>query len=166
MFGKVDDLPRQWTNVWVILLEYFLMKKGVGVILTDEKDRILLMKRGSAAKCQRGKWENSGGRMEEKETKEEACVRELKEELGVDVVAGSLKFLFSVNCEGWKIFMFSAKHIGEPKIMEPKKCSALKWVKKDQLKEMKDELTTYCLEDFIKLGWMGTAFPDPFLMKS
>lgn len=56
-----------------------------GGCLFDEQGRVLLQKRGDS-----GKWGFPGGAIELGETPEEAAVRELKEETGLDVAVESL----------------------------------------------------------------------------
>jgi 8-oxo-dGTP diphosphatase len=61
----------------------------VAAALTNEKREILLQKRpqgGSMA----GLWEFPGGKVEEGETPESALIRELREELGIEVDAANL----------------------------------------------------------------------------
>src|SRR5580698_5880564 len=57
--------------------------------LIDKEGRILLAER-PAGKSMAGLWEFPGGKIELNETPEAALVRELKEELGIDVAAADL----------------------------------------------------------------------------
>jgi 8-oxo-dGTP diphosphatase len=61
----------------------------VAAALIDQDGKILLQKRPSG-KAMAGLWEFPGGKLEEGETPREALVRELHEELGIDVDAISL----------------------------------------------------------------------------
>ena len=67
-------------------------KRAVGVIVRD--DRILLMKR---IKNGRSYLTFPGGSVEEGETEAEATVREMKEELSIDVTLGPLLFTLLVK---------------------------------------------------------------------
>ena len=61
----------------------------VAVALVDPDGRVLLAER-PAGKQMAGLWEFPGGKVREHETPEAALIRELKEELGIDVTASCL----------------------------------------------------------------------------
>lgn len=58
-----------------------------GCVITDADGKILLMHRNTPKRTQ---WELPGGKIDEGESPEETAVREIKEELGVDVELGKL----------------------------------------------------------------------------
>ena len=60
----------------------------VGAVIRDEAGRMLLIKRGHEPG--KGLWSVPGGRIEPGETDEEAVVREVREETGLDVECGPL----------------------------------------------------------------------------
>jgi 8-oxo-dGTP diphosphatase len=61
----------------------------VACALVDEDGRVLIARR-PAGKAMGGLWEFPGGKVHEGETPESALIRELKEELGIDVAASCL----------------------------------------------------------------------------
>lgn len=60
----------------------------VGAVIRDERGRILLIKRGHEPG--KGLWSVPGGRIEPGETDEQAVVREVREETGLEVECGPL----------------------------------------------------------------------------
>lgn len=60
----------------------------VAAIIRNDEGKILIAQR-NLNKSQGGLWEFPGGKIESNETKEEAIVREIKEELNMDIVCDS-----------------------------------------------------------------------------
>ena len=58
----------------------------VAAVITDDNNRILITQR-NLKKSQGGLWEFPGGKIENGETREEAIIREIKEELDVNIKA-------------------------------------------------------------------------------
>ena len=102
----------------------------VAVALVDSEGRVLLQQRAPGRQMA-GLWEFPGGKIEEGELPEAALIRELKEELGIDVDAASLApaafasapvgerhmLLLLYICRAW---------LGTP---QPLDASALMWVR-------------------------------------
>ena len=134
------------------IIEHKNLKIVVSIALINNEYEILLSKRPEK-KHLSGFWEFPGGKVEEGETPEKALIREVKEELNIEInnkcIAPlsfsefdyknfQLLFLLYV-CRRWD---------GEPMSMESNK---LEWVKPNMLRGYKmppaDDALIYCLQD-------------------
>ena len=107
----------------------------VAAALIDRDGRVLLAQR-PPNKSMAGLWEFPGGKVEDGENPEDALIRELNEELGIDTWGSCLAPLSfaSHSYEGFHLLMplFACrKWIGTPMAMEGQ---VLKWVSKSDLK--------------------------------
>ena len=108
----------------------------VAVALIDADGRVLLAQR-PAHKELGGLWEFPGGKIQSGETPEGALIRELKEELGIDVPARCLAPLTFASHSYERFHLLMALYAcrnwdGEP---EPLEGQALTWVRKDRLRD-------------------------------
>ncbi|MAU41318.1 MAG: 8-oxo-dGTP diphosphatase MutT [Kordiimonas sp.] len=124
------------------------------VAMVDVDGRILIAQRPEG-KAMAGLWEFPGGKVEAGETPERALIRELKEELGIDITEACLApFTFASHtyedfhllmpvflCRRWDGFLQAHEH------------QALKWVKPQALRDYPmppaDEPLIAMLRDFI-----------------
>jgi mutator protein MutT len=106
---------------------------GVGAMIFNADGELLLAKRGLAAKNERGCWECPGGSIEFGETMAEAIKREVREELGVEIILKhqlrAVDHLLPDEGQHWVTSPFVAKIVpGQaPKILEPHKCDGIAW---------------------------------------
>ncbi len=108
----------------------------VAVALIDADGRVLLQQR-PAHKEQGGLWEFPGGKIHEGELPEAALIRELKEELGIDVPARCLAPLTFASHTYEKFHLLMPLYAcrnweGEPEPLEGQK---LAWVGKERLRD-------------------------------
>ncbi len=106
------------------------------VALIDPDGRVLLAQRPEG-KSMAGLWEFPGGKVEDGENPEEALIRELQEELGIDTWASCLAPLTfaSHSYENFHLLMplyACRRWEGTPQSREGQ---ALKWVRANELKD-------------------------------
>jgi 8-oxo-dGTP diphosphatase len=124
------------------------------VALIDADGRVLLAQR-PAHKEMGGLWEFPGGKIHPGETPEAALIRELKEELGIEVPARCLAPLTFASHSYERFHLLMPLYIcrnweGEPKPLEGQK---LAWVRKDRLRDYSmppaDEPVIPILQDWL-----------------
>jgi len=112
------------------------------IILQGKDDTIqILLHRRKNTGYQDGKWDiAASGHVDEGETAKMAVVRECAEELGIDVKIKDLSFVHlshRVSNTGgrtyYDIYFVVNKYDGIPKVIEPDKCSELRWFKIEDL---------------------------------
>ena len=95
------------------------------------------------------KWEFPGGKLEIKETAKEALTRELKEELGIEVIETQEVITLSHDYSDRQVKLFVQKIIsyhGVPKGIEGQ---ALKWVELNDIKNLDMLEGNYQIIDFL-----------------
>lgn len=107
---------------------------SAGIVQDEKTGKILATQRGSGEF--RGKWEFPGGKLEPGETREAALVRELREELAVNVRIE--RFLSTVECDypSFHLTMHAflcAVESGELTLLEHQ---SAKWLSPGELREV------------------------------
>lgn len=107
-----------------------------------KKDNQILLGRRQNTTYYDGWYSVPSGHVEVSELPTEAMIREIKEEIGVDVVLEDIEFVHMLyrtahdeTGDRVDFFFVIKKWIGEPKIMEPEKCDDLQWFSLDNLPE-------------------------------
>ena len=136
----------------MLITDHKNLKIVVSIVLINEVNEILLSKRPKNKHLE-GYWEFPGGKIETNEAPEQALIREIKEELNIDInnkCIAPLSFsefdykefqllLLLYVCRRWE---------GEPMSMEN---NELKWVKPNMLRKYKmppaDDSLIYCVQD-------------------
>jgi len=128
---------------------------GCGALIINDKNETLLVKRGLKSKNQVGVWSKPGGAVDLGEKVEDAVIREIKEELGVDIEL--VKFLGFTNHiirsenQHWIAFNYLAKIIkGEARILEPEKIAEIKWFDFNNLPENLSQTTSEPIREYLK----------------
>jgi 8-oxo-dGTP diphosphatase len=102
----------------------------VAAALVDDEGRVLLQQR-APGRAMAGLWEFPGGKVEEGETPEEALVRELAEELGIEVERGSVTPACFASAPNGAAHMILLLYIcrtwrGDPRALD---ATALQWAR-------------------------------------
>ena len=117
------------------------------VIIKD--DLVFCTRRDGKGECAY-KWEFPGGKIEPGETKEEALLREIKEELNIDIIIN--KYLTTINHEyntfNLTMHVYICSLINENPILMVHTESV--WCNKDELKELDFAEADYKFLDMIK----------------
>jgi 8-oxo-dGTP diphosphatase len=108
----------------------------VAVALIDTDGRVLIAQRPEGKQLA-GLWEFPGGKVEPGERPEAALIRELKEELGIDVTEACLApFVFTSHAyETFHLLMPLYLCRRWSGVVQAREHSALKWVKPNQLSQ-------------------------------
>lgn len=124
---------------------------GVGGMLfnTNQELLLILRKKNPDAGC----WSLPGGKVELYETIEEATIREIKEEIGVDIHLNELVCVTNhIEVEQQVHFVcptfFATILSGTPTIKEPDKIADLQWFSLDQLPSALTYTTTNALKEW------------------
>ena len=134
------------------IIDHKNLKIVVSIALINNENEILLSKRPEK-KHLSGFWEFPGGKVEEGETPEKALIREVKEELNIDInnkCIAPLSFSeFNYNNFQLLLLLYICRRWdGEPMSMENNR---LEWVKPNMLRDYKmppaDDALIYCLQD-------------------
>lgn len=112
------------------------MKKiqvGVGAMIFNNHQELLMQLRGAKANNEVGKWEIPGGKVEFGEKIEVAIKREMMEEIGVEIEVIKLfrvaDHILPDENQHWISPTLVCKIVkGEPKNMEPHKIDEIRWV--------------------------------------
>jgi 8-oxo-dGTP diphosphatase len=113
------------------------VRVGVGAIVLDEAGRIGLLQRGPLARNEQGMWACPGGAVERGERLTEAIVREVREEVGMEIAVLAQLAAFDhllPDGEQWVSVAFVVRLLsGTPTAKEPGKCIAWEWFALDTL---------------------------------
>lgn len=126
---------------------------GVGALIVDEAGRVFLTQRGPQSKNEHGTWECPGGSVEYGETLEAGLRREMREEFDVEIAVGRrvdlVDHILPQDGQHWVSPTYECRIVsGEPRIMEPEKCSAMGWFRLDDVPDNLSVITRENLEHY------------------
>ncbi len=112
------------------------MKNGVNVIITDNRERILVIKRNNNVEFSPNLWDLPGGKVEDNESLREAAKREAKEESGLDVkLEDNYFYIYHYPNGEIDIYAFQARLINGNVRLDDKH-TTIRWISKDDWKEI------------------------------
>ena len=128
---------------------------GGGILILNENNEALLMKRGAGASNETDYWTQPGGTIEFGEKALDGLKREIKEELDVEVeIWGYLPHVDHIiekEEQHWVAIIYLAKiKSGTPKIMESEKCSELKWFDIKKLPRKLTQSTSEPIKNYLE----------------
>lgn len=128
---------------------------GGGVLIFNENDEVLILKRGKESKNEVGVWQKPGGAIDYGEKVIDAMKREIKEETDLDIeIWGYLPHtdhIIKRDAQHWVAFNYLGRVVsGKVKIMEPEKCEEFGWFKLDQLPHNLAQTTKEAVENFLE----------------
>ncbi|MBT3355861.1 NUDIX domain-containing protein [bacterium] len=128
---------------------------GGGILIFNEKDEILLLKRGIKSKNEIGFWQKPGGEVDYGEKVSRSMKREVKEETGLTVeIWGYLPHtdhIIEKDQQHWVAFNYLGRVVsGVARIMEPQKCEELNWFSLENLPKGTQQTTRESVENFLK----------------
>ncbi len=135
----------------------------------NDKKEVLLIRRAGEVRNEAGWWSKPGGGVKFGETAEKAMIREMKEELDIEVeIVGYLPHTNHIinptspnrlrgtgtggeKIEHWVALNFIAKiKSGQPKNMEPHKCDKIGWFAMDSLPEKITQTTAEPIKNYLE----------------
>lgn len=104
----------------------------------NEKSEVLIAEREPASNNEVGLWDFPGGTVEFGESIEDTVIRELKEEVDIDIelveLLNVVNHILPKEGQHWVSPVYIAKHIGGiAKVLEPEKCPKFEWLKIENL---------------------------------
>ena len=136
----------------MLITDHKNLKTVVSIALINDDNHILLSKRPKD-KHLSGFWEFPGGKVEKGEIPEHALIREVKEELDIDINNKCIAPLSFSEYDYQKFHLLLLLYVcrrweGQPKSMEN---NIIKWIKPNMLRNYKmppaDDSLIYCLQD-------------------
>ena len=128
---------------------------GVGAFILNDKNEVLMLLRSEECKNESGKWMIPGGGVDFNEKLEDCIIREVKEEVGIDIevvgLIAAINHILPDENQHWVAPTFKCIiKSGEPKIMEPHKHVELKWFSLNEMPSNLSIATILVMESYLK----------------
>lgn len=120
-----------------------LLHNEVAVFIINDKKQVLLQKRSANKRFNPDKWALCAGHVDAEESLETAALRELKEEIGIDITINDLKpfaereFTISDSNSHITYFYYTKSNLNEKDfIIQKEELSEVKWFDIDEVIDM------------------------------
>lgn len=142
---KASNIPR--------LNENKINRSSVCVIVNQDNEFLLVKRSNHSGQWMPNKWALVGGKIEEDETPERACVREIKEEVGLEITKLLKRFVIQRSEDNVE-YVFATRYDGDPEnvSLNPEH-TEYGWFSYDEIYEMNDKVPNmmeYLLMSFKK----------------
>jgi 8-oxo-dGTP diphosphatase len=124
---------------------------GAATVVVDDSGRVLLVKHSYGEL----NWELPGGGGEAGESAEETARREMREEVGVELLTMRLAGVYWDPQSDAHHFVFQARTAGTPRLADPKEIAELGWFLPDALPRPMSDFTVRRITDAIGGGRAG-----------
>ena len=95
------------------------MQEVVTALISDKQSHLLVSQRSFDSKVAPGKWQTPGGKVEIGETHQEALIREVYEETGMEVKSiSNLLFKFADWENDFFVYLYQVEAVGKPQSKE------------------------------------------------
>jgi 8-oxo-dGTP pyrophosphatase MutT (NUDIX family)/flavodoxin len=124
------------------------------VWMRNSKGQYLMSKRSEEKKWCPGMWETTGGAVESGETSLEGAVREVREELGIELDPKGGRLVRSVRSDAlhdfYDVWMFDVDVDIENIVKQDEEVSQVRWMTKEEIDRLWDEKKLHVLLDYYK----------------
>jgi len=156
VYDENNEPTGQVTDRWNAVLNG-LWRRTVSCWIMNEKGEILLQKRSKNKKRNPGRWAKTGGQVDSGEDVQTAIIREVKEELGIDVPKNQVKIIdiyksmdknkrFSYN------FLFTVNYKINEYILQKEEVDEVKYVTIEEMENQKNNI------DYTFYDWSNDDF--------
>lgn len=121
-YERINGKYTQYIHVWIM----------------NDKNQFLIQKRSENKKINPNKWSQTGGAVDCGETVTQAAIREVKEELGINLTKENIEFMLSYKRRYTFMDVFLVRKNIELKdvVMQKEEVQKVKWATEEEIEDM------------------------------